>query len=119
VQLPLSDSIKDAYYVSNGSKDGNRTPNNMLIGLKSLDASGCAATNTTANWGIFRSAPGEKDSGTGQLLTKEYPNGTTIDKYYYVYGNLDSKSCNAPQDTLQAIDAAFTTAQKHMSATSD
>jgi hypothetical protein len=44
IKLPLSDPIKDAYYVvSTSSKDSNGQPNTMWLGLTSLNNSGCNA----------------------------------------------------------------------------
>lgn len=114
VKLPLSEAIKDAYYAtSTGSSKGtDRQPNTLLLGLKSLDSNGCAATNNTAVALIFRALPTETDSATGRLYTQEYPNGITVGTYFYAYQKLTSASCTASPTTLQSIDAAFTTAEK-------
>lgn len=114
IKLPLSDSIKDAYYtVSVGSGRGaDGQPNTLLLGLKSLDSSGCAATNNTAVALIFRALPTETDSATGKLLTQEYPSGVTIGNYFYGYQVLNSIACKAPRATLKSVDSAFTNAEK-------
>jgi hypothetical protein len=114
VKIPLSSEINDAYYTpSVGSSVGaDKQPNTMLVGLKSLDSSGCTATNTTAIALIFRALPTETDSATGKLLTQEYPNGVTLGNYFYAYQNLNSTSCKASASTIQSVDSAFTTAVK-------
>jgi hypothetical protein len=118
VKLPLSDAIKDAYYTPavGSSKGPDGQPNTLLLGLRSLDSSGCAATNTTAFAQIFRALPTERDGVTGKLLTQEYPDGVTIGNYFYAYeGVSNTGTCKAPQATSQAADAAFRAAQKGMS----
>jgi len=115
VKLPLSDAIKDAYYTPavGSGKGTDGQPNTLLIGLRSLDSNGCAATNTTAFAQIFRALPTEKDGVTGKLLTQEYPNGVTIGNYFYAYeGVSNSGTCKAPQATVQSADAAFLASQK-------
>jgi len=114
VKLPLSDSIKDAYYMASlGSSRGHDgQPNTLLAGRKSLDSTGCAATNTTAIALIFRALPTETDSATGKLLTQEYPNGVTLGSYFYAYQQLNSTACKAPQATLQSTHSAFAAAVK-------
>lgn len=114
VKLPLSSAIKDAYYApsigSNKGTDGRH--NTLLIGLKSLDSSGCAATNRTALGLVFRALPTETDSVTGRLLTQEYPNGITIGNYFYAYQKLNSSTCKASLPTLRSVDSAFTAAER-------
>ncbi len=127
LNLPLSDKIKDAYYVpSVSSKGTDGLPNSMLLGLTSLDASSCTAAGSnhgqdSAIGAIFRALPTETDPVTGQLLTQEYPNGTTIGTYYYGYEsftNSSGRTCKASGTTLQPIDAAFANAAKKITAAS-
>lgn len=120
VKLPLSDAIKDAYYAPavGSSKGPDGQPNTMLLGLRSLDSSGCAATNTTAFAQIFRALPTERDGVTGMLLTQEYPHGITIGNYFYAYeGVSNNGTCNAPQATVQSAESAILAAQEGMVST--
>lgn len=116
VRLPLSDAIKDAYYIPGiSSKGTDGLPNQMWIGLKSLDASGCAATNNSGLAMVFRALPTETDPVSGELVTQKYPNGATIGNHYYGYENFIANiasSCKVPQAALQSADAALTGAAK-------
>lgn len=115
VKLPLSEEIKDAYYVvSTGSVDENGITNRILIGLKSLDKDGCLAEGNNRGEGsaiaaIFRALPTNIGEVSGKPVTEDYPNGVHIDGYYYAYQSLiRSTSCKAPQTILQTVDGAFT-----------
>ncbi len=116
VKLPLSDSIKDAYYMPGiSSKGSDGLPNQMWIGFKSLDGNGCTATNNSGPALIFRALPTDTDPVSGQLLTQKYPNGATIGSYYYGYEDFttsSSNSCKAPQTTLQTVHAALANSTK-------
>jgi hypothetical protein len=116
VKLPLSDSIKDAYYIPGISGKGtDGLPNQMWIGLKSLDGNGCTATNNSGPALIFRVLPTDTDPVSGQLLTQKYPNGATVGRYYYGYEDFTtsgSNSCKAPQTTLQTVHASLANATK-------
>jgi hypothetical protein len=127
LKLPLSDKIKDAYYVASVSSKGtDGLPNSMLLGLTSFDASSCTADGSnhgqsSAIGAIFRALPTETDPVTGQLLTQEYPNGTTMGSYYYGYEsftNSSGRTCKASGTTLQPIDAAFANAAKKITSAS-
>jgi hypothetical protein len=120
VKLPLSSEIKDAYYVipANISKDPDGLPDTALLGIKSLDTSCGAVTPAEKDFNnalgaIAREIPTDHDPVTGETFTQLYPNGVTIGSYYYGYTNAlgRNKTC-APQNTLQAIDAAFTNSSK-------
>lgn len=116
VKLPLSENIKDAYYVTSagGSKDKDGKPNNLLVGLRSLDSKGCEATNTNAFSSIFRALPSEKDSATNKPIKDAYPDGKLLGDYFYAYGDLDSPTCKVPKDDLRVIIEAFVNAEKNM-----
>jgi hypothetical protein len=51
---------------------------------------------------------------SGQLLTQEYPNGSTIAGYFYAYQSLVTNNPYASESTLQPIDSAFATAAKNI-----
>ncbi len=116
VKLPLSDSIKDAYYIPGiSSKGTDGLPNQMWVGLKSIDGNGCAATNNIGPALIFRALPTDTDPVSGQLLTQKYPNGATIGSYYYGYEDFttsSSNACKAPQTTLQSVHSSLANAAK-------
>jgi hypothetical protein len=121
VKLPLSDSIKDAYYiVSNGSADANGQPNTMWLGLSSLSgdcnasqANAPGASTTSAVGALGRALPTDHDPVLQKPYTQLYP-GVTIGQYYYFYiSNTKGKTC-APTTTLQSVDSAFGTDAKHI-----
>lgn len=125
IRLPLSDVIKDAYYVvSTGSADENMQPNTVWIGLQRLDKAGCAAAlgNTKGAdaplGAIGRVRPTDHDPVKGVPYTQLYP-GTLINGYYYFYlSDTKDKTC-ADTATLQAIDAGFTAAAKEAMPSTD
>ncbi len=119
VKIPLSDRIKDAYYlVSNGSADANGQPNTMWLGLSSLGGD-CNASQANKpdktivpDIGVLgRALPTDHEPVLGTPYTKLYP-GVTIGQYYYFYiSGTKGKTCASPAN-LQAIDSAFATAAK-------
>ena len=119
IKVPLSDRIKDAYYVvSNGSADANGQPNTMWLGLTSLGGD-CNASQankpgktTIPDIGVLgRALPTDHEPVLGTLYTKLYP-GVTIGQYYYFYiSGTKGKTCASPAN-LQSIDSAFDTAAK-------
>jgi hypothetical protein len=122
VSIPLSSGISDAYYVVNSSSvDAKGTPSSVLVGLKSLDSNGCATANTnsgqTGALGLIgRSAPTEKDPVSGDLITKKYPNGTTIGNYYYFFQDRTNGLTCASAESLQNISFSFAAAAKNITA---
>lgn len=121
IKIPLSDSIKDAYYVvDTTSKDKGGLSNQIYLGLKSLDDSGCTAAGSihgqnSALAMIFRTQPGDVDFVTNKLYTQEYPDGVTIGSYYYAFqssNNDNASTCKAPQTTVTSTDSAFASAAK-------
>jgi Tfp pilus assembly major pilin PilA len=116
IKLPLSNNIKDAYYVA--SKDTeNGVPVTMWIGLKTLTDSSCNPSNndhggTGAIGAIYRFSPTAVDGVSGQPLTQKYPNGTTIGGYYYTFAAWNVPSTCASDTTVQPIDSAFVNASK-------
>ncbi len=126
IKLPLSDSIKDAYYVAGvGSVGTDRVTNQVYLGLTSLNSNGCTAAGSnhgqdSALGMIFRSKLGEVDPVTNKLLTQEYPSGVTIGSYFYGFegfNNSNISTCKASQTTIQSADSAFATAAKGIVAT--
>lgn len=123
LQIPLSDSISDAYYVaSTSSSTTEGKPNTLFIGLKSLDSVGCEAAN--GNKGgkplglIFRAKPTETDPVSGDLLTKKYPQGKTIGGYYYGFSTWSRDNTCTTAANFQSFDAVFGMAIKNSSAIS-
>lgn len=113
VKMPLSNAISDAYYVvGTTSKGFDGLPNQMQLGLKSLDISGCIATNygITAPVLLFRTSLTETDSVTGKVISQEY-SGTTIGSYFYGYSLNKAKPCDNPT-TIQNLDSAMTNSIK-------
>lgn len=119
VKLPLSNTIKTAYYkTAKGSSYGpGGLPSTVWLGLASLSSSSCNPGNNDAGGrgaigAILRVLPTDTDPVSGKLLTQEYPNGATIGGYYTYQSWLKNNPC-ASQSTLQPIDAAFATAAKN------
>jgi len=119
VKLPLSDTIKGAYYVaSNSSKDASGQPDTMWLGLTSLNSKGCDATlanqgQSTQLGALLRVSPTATDPVSGTSYTQLYPNGITIGNYYYAYKSWTKGKACASETQLQAIDSAFATATKN------
>jgi Prokaryotic N-terminal methylation motif len=118
LKLPLSDSIKDAYYTVEGSNNGaDGLPNTAWLGLTSLNSTGCNISTTgpsaTASpvGSILRVLPTDRDPVSGELYTQQYPNGATVGGYYYAYKPWNNRHC-ASATTLQSIDSAFATSAK-------
>jgi hypothetical protein len=119
IKLPLSDSIKDAYYVvgTSFSNDPDGLPSGVFLGLTSLSGKSCNPSNNNnggrgAVGAILRFLPSETDAVTGQQLTQKYPNGTTIGSYYYGYqSGINNNPC-APASILHSTDTAFAVAAK-------
>ena len=119
VKMPLSDTIKDAYYVvGKGSSDGpGGLPDTMWLGLASLNCPSCNPSRNDygergALGAIIRVSPTETDPVSGQLLSQEYPSGATIGDHYYLYQSWAKDNPCASENTLQPIDSAFAAAAK-------
>jgi hypothetical protein len=119
VKLPLSDSIKNAYYVvEKGSSYGlSALPSTVWLGVASYSNAVCNPANNNAGGrgaigAILRVLPTDKDPVKGQLLTQEYPNGVTIGGWYYAYQSWAVSNPCASESTLQPVDSAFATAAK-------
>lgn len=112
IKLPLSNGIKDAYYTPNipGGSGVDGQPNQMLVGFKSLDSSGCAVADSAAPVLLFRTSPSQVDPVSGDVVSKDYP-GMTIGAYFYGFGLTKSETCNS-EATFQSLDAALKTAVK-------
>lgn len=123
VKLPLSDSIKDAYYVvpTGISDDSDGKPSAIDFGLTSLNSSCGTVTGGPTDYNslgsIIRALPTDTDPVSGKLYTQLDPNGVTIGGYYYGYADasIKNKTCSS-QTTLQSIDSAFATAAKNTAA---
>lgn len=120
VKIPLSDTIKDAYYVVpiGISNNADGKPSAVDFGLTSLNSSCGTVTSDSTNFShvlgsIVRALPTETDPVSGKLYTQLDPNGTTIGGYYYGYAGaeLKNKTC-ASATTIQSVDSAFATAAK-------
>jgi hypothetical protein len=119
IKLPLSTTIKDAYYVpssQNHAADG--TPLAMFIGLKSLDAAGCNAHTANTPGGIstilgtiIRIAPTDVDHVSGVEYVKEWPSAT-IGQYAYALHDVTSFRTCASSNTLKSIGTALSNATK-------
>lgn len=119
MKLPLSDTVKDAYYVvpTGISSDADGRPSAIALGLTSMSSS-CGTISTTApGYGnslgaIIRALPNDTDPVSGQLYTQKYPGGVTVGGYYYAYlSRTNGRTCAAPS-TLQSIDTAFAATTK-------
>lgn len=118
IKLPLSSVIEDAYYVVSTSSETGGQPNTMWLGLKSLDGSGCAASQANSGGAypigaIIKVQPDETDPVSGTLIKQRDPNGVTIDGFYYAYhngiqGNSPTRCVEkANISNANSIDAAF------------
>lgn len=125
IKLPLSSDISDAYYVvSTSSHDSNGQPNTMWLGVKSLDNVGnCNASKANSGQAplasLGRTLPSDKDPVSGQTYQQKYPDGTTLNGYYYGYnGNwIKNEPCTKDdgyQTQLQNINTAFASAAKNI-----
>ncbi len=118
IQIPLPDSLKDAYYVpSTSSADTDGSVNTVLIGLKSKDTGECGAalgnTGGSSLGVIVRTLPTDTDPVTGKLYTELY-SGVVIGKYFYGYGAfVDANNKCGSVDSRAPINDAFGAAVKN------
>lgn len=118
VQLPLSDEIKDTYYVmSTGSKGSDGQPNKVFLGRTALDNNNCKAAGNnegkdTSIGAVVKISVTEKDPVTGNLLTAQYPDGTKIGDNYYFYQFYKNTNCKAEASVIQNTSSSFSTAVK-------
>src|SRR5258708_35931538 len=119
VKLPLSESIKDAYYVvpTGISLNADGLPSGIFLGLTSrnsncgtISSTGRGTENTLGE--IVRSLPTDHDPVSGKLYTQLNPDGVTINAYYYGYTSSSKNNTCAPATTLQSINSDFVTATK-------
>lgn len=117
VSIPLPESLKDAYYVvstSSAAPDGS--PNTIWLGLKSIEK--CAAEN--ANKGgkalatIIRTGLEDVEPVSGKRYTETYPNGATIDNYYYGFSTWSVDNDCTTVENLKKVDDAFKAAVKDL-----
>jgi hypothetical protein len=115
VSVPLTDPIKDAYFVVSDSSVGrDGKPDTLWLGLTSLNSKGCAVGQKDSEGvmqypmgALLRTPLDAKDPVEGTPVTEMYPGGTTIDDYYYSYKSATSDKTCASRETLNSIDAAF------------
>lgn len=119
IQLPLTDTIKDAYYiVGKDSSDGpGGVPTTMWLSVKSLTGAKCDPANNNAGergavGALLRLSPTDVDAVSGQPLTEKYPNGTRLGRFYYAYQSWATNNPCGSDSTLQPIDAAFASSSK-------
>jgi len=119
VKMPLSATIKTAYYdVGKGSSySPGGLPSTMWLGLASLSGASCNPSNNDSGQrgalgALLRVSPTDTDPVSGQLLTQKYPNGQTVNGWYYAYQSWAANNPCASSATLQPIDSAFATAIK-------
>jgi prepilin-type N-terminal cleavage/methylation domain-containing protein len=116
IKMPLASAISDVYYIaSNSSEDANGQPNTIWLGLKSITTNDCVPTASNADnteiAAILRVSPTDADPVSGTPYTTLYPNGTTVNGYYYALDDERTLESNcASQQTLQSIDTALKTA---------
>lgn len=116
IKVPLSDAIKDATYIPAATiVDKNGRPAAMWVSTAAIEAKGCTLSNKDRDGGgaigeIMRIEPGDTDGITGELLTKKFPNGTTVGGYYYAYKSWATSNTCASAADQQAPDAAFAAA---------
>lgn len=117
VTIPLSEAVKDAYYVASvSSVDDKGGVNTIWLGQTSLDTLGCKASDANVGKkplaGISKVKPTETDPINGELYTKKNPDGITIGGYYYFYNSWASTNTCAPKEKLAALDSAIKAAIK-------
>jgi len=125
IKLPLSDSIKDAYYAvsTSFSNDPDGLPSGVWLGLKSLNDPSCNPANNNTGGGtgaigdILRVPQNATDPVSGKLYSQKYPNGVTINGYYFGYQSWINDTSCTQRSTAQAANLAFATAVKSIVST--
>lgn len=125
VELPLSSSISEAYYVvpDGMAPDSDGVPSGIFVGVHSLD-SACGATTATAAGAsnrlgeIIRANPTGTDPVTREAYKQKYPGGTTINGWYYGFLGVPTTSACTGASSTSSVLAAFKTAAGGMIATS-
>lgn len=123
VKIPLSEEIKDAYYISGGSSEGlDSPPNKIWLGIKSKKGANCDPGNNErgqrgALGAIIRVLPTTTDPITGELLIEAYPEGTMLGDYYYMYQSWEKDNPCGSESTLQKTDSAFAAAAEVITST--
>lgn len=113
IKIPLSGAIKDAKYIPSATiVDSQGRPAAMWLNTATLEAMGCTLSNkdrdgANAVGELMRIEPGQQDGVTGELLSKEFPNGSTVGGYYYAYKSWAGTNTCASTTEQQALDAAF------------
>jgi hypothetical protein len=126
VKIPLSENIKDAYYVVGSSfpKDSDGRPSGVFLGLRSLTDASCDPDNnnkggTGAIGAILRVPPDYKDPVSGQLYNEKYPSGKVIGDYYYAYQSWSSRSSCKDKEAVSSSNTSFEAAVKQVQSSAD
>jgi hypothetical protein len=126
VKMPLTSAISSAKYVvsTSFSNDPDGLPSGVWLGLTSLSDASCNPANNNMGNGtgaigdILRVPQNATDPVSGQPYSQKYPNGVTLNGYYYGYQSwMNDNSCTQ-KSTAQAADSAFASAAKGIVATS-
>jgi Tfp pilus assembly protein PilV len=113
IKIPLSDTIKDAKYIlSDSIVDPQGRPAGAWVTTVNAEANSCTLSNQNQDGGnaigeIMRIEPGQQDGVTGELLTKEFPNGTTVGGYNYAYESWAGRNTCVSAAEQQTLDGAF------------
>jgi hypothetical protein len=123
IKLPLSNQISDAYYVMSTSSQGSEQPDTIWLGVKSIDSvMECSAANANNGGsplaGLVKVSTTQADPVSGEGYQKKYPDGTTINNFYYGYSDWISKNpCTKDinyKAKLMSINAAFINAAQNI-----
>lgn len=118
--LPLSDGIKDAYYVvgTGFPKNSDGLPSGVFVSLQSLDHESCDPNSNNiggsgAVGAILRVPKDYKDPvSPNQLYTEKYPNGVVSGNYYYAYQSWAATSECQNREGVSSADASFASAAR-------
>jgi len=117
IKLPLSEEIKDAYYIvpQGIALDTDGLPSGIILGIHSLDSSCGEVTSESPGFNnsfaeIVRALPNEKNPISGRLYKELLPSGVTINGYYYGYSRMTENKTCATRTELDSIDSAIAVA---------
>lgn len=126
VQIPLADTIKDAYYIvdSRSEKNSDGKPSGVFLGLRSLTDKSCEPNyNNEGGIGaigaILRVPPDYNDPISGRPYTEKYPSGKVIGDYYYAYQSWSSRSSCKDKEVVDSSDMSFAAAVKQVQVSAD
>ena len=120
VRLPLSSAIQNAYYVVpiGMATDSDGEPSGVFVSAHALD-SACGTLTSDAKGSlnrvgeIVRVQPSQTDPVTRELYTQEYPNGLTINGWYYGFSGASPESSCGNASATPSIVSAYQTATKN------